>query len=200
MDDFVIVTEENLKEISALLEGRKGKIFIVEPGPKSHGDNVEDAKMDLFDHPFISPENQWLSNPHGVIPNDKATFVDGWKKDRAYILRPRMNRNRRAMKYFYAGSFEFRIDFQGTVGKSIEWDGSGIMLYIPRNNDFRNAFIYGLKFIADQINAHLRKEGKEDQILSEMEISRITDYATQDLKGAKAFRKNLSPSLRYGKG
>jgi hypothetical protein len=200
MLNFSVITQENLKEIAKNLADKEGHILIVEPGPESWDNNIIDAQLSFFNHPFLNKD--WLSVKRGHKKIHGEDWQTNWEGDRDYILRPRRKSTGDPLhdpccdlfEGLAIGSYEFKIGFQGVVGRSV-FGENGISLYVPKSTPLKFAFCYGLSHIVKKINAHNKAEKNERFFIGETDIGRMAEYAAEDLINGRVFRKNVDAGM-----
>lgn len=200
MSDFSIITQENLRRVGRTLSIKKGSILIVESGFGSFNNGIVDAHLSFFSRPFL--DDNWLSVKRGEKKVYGETHQTNWEGDRDYVLRPKREPTGNPVhdlccdlfEKMIIGSYEFKIGFQATVGRSV-FAPNGLSLFVPKDVSPRSAFYYGLSQIIEKMNAHNKAEKNKKFFIWETDIGRLADYAIEDLRNSEVFRKNVSAGM-----
>lgn len=191
---FVILNEENLKDAAEELAHGRGRILVAEKLQYRCVKEVRDVTLILFAKPLIDPDKLWLHTNRGSVKINGVDWQTGWENDRQYIFRPipepsedpLVNDCSNLSDRLVTGPYEFSIGFQPYIGMNILFQNS-VFLFIPNNRDLRPAFMHGL--------THFLKQMKGDRQLLTEAAERAADYAMDDLKTGKVFRKNVAAGM-----
>ncbi|OGZ23471.1 MAG: hypothetical protein A3A08_00960 [Candidatus Nealsonbacteria bacterium RIFCSPLOWO2_01_FULL_41_9] len=198
-NSFIVVTVNNIEEISGMLAEKKGKILIAEPGPASWAKETVDVSMSLFDHPLIDLKGYsvpFLNTERGREERNGVYWQTGWENDRYYLLRPKPKKSadslfdicRSLEDRLILGGYEFSIGFQSSSGASL-FPNNGEVLYFSNNNDLRAVMLHGLNRVINQMDSVKTKRS----LLKA--AGQIADYAVEDFKTNKIFKHNVSAGM-----
>ena len=194
MEDFMIVTPENLRSLKGRINSGKGKVLFLS-GIGSSQIKYPEAGISLYFRAKI--KDNWLysedSQNRFYILREKRVYPEVTQEQyekasfRERLGIESMLQHRGASSFFEnleVGNFEFKISSEMTVGRGVL--GYELALYV---NNPENSIKYALTEGVGKINRILEKENKPR--ITQTDIESIMDYVNSDLKTGDILKKNI---------
>jgi hypothetical protein len=198
MEDFIIITPENIKGLSSELDSGKGNILFLS-GIGSSKIRFPEAEISVYFkrkvkdgwlHSRDEQNRDYTLREKRIYPEikkedyDKATFRERLNIDS-------MLQHKSASSFFEkldVGNYEFQIHSAMINGRGIL--GYEIALY---SKNLEAAIEYALSEGVSKVNRLLEKDNKP--LIPQKEIASIMDYIRTDLKSGETLKKNIRAGM-----
>jgi hypothetical protein len=204
-EEYIEITPENIKEIRKS-KTKTGKLLISEPRFRNTPNHIIDAFIGLWNCPIFDSNKNYPFSFHvkrgrKMIGNEE--WQTNWEKDRDYLLRPipdptgnkSWDACRELSDKLILGKYEFKISFQGAVGRAGKFSENIQRLYIPPKISIEPAFRKGLSAIVKKINQTIQTKNLDLNIIDDEAIEKIIQYVVKDYENGEIFMHNVQASV-----